>query len=163
MKTIKRMSLIAFMLFNITLSYASSATGDDPENPLTNLPGETTEPEFYNCIHQESKLGKHGRIYLQAYKYAIVMEGEYCPPFSNVYEHPLNEVTTEDIVWGGLAEPELPEQAHCDIADPEPEVCEVEIHANGITSLSCNLPLSCQYSELDHTCRWGLGGGGNPF
>jgi len=163
MKTTKQTILIAFILSTITASYASSTLGDDPENPLGTLPGDATTPVFYSCIHQESRLGKHGLIYLKAYKYALVMEGEYCPPFSNVYEHPSNVVTIEGIIWGGFAEPELPEQIHCDIANPEPEVCELETLANGTISLSCNLPLNCQYSQLDHSCRWGLGDGGGGF
>ena len=163
MKTTKQIMLIALILSTITSSYASSTIGDDPENPLTTLPGETTEPEFYNCIHQESKLSKHGLIYLTAYKYAVVMEDEHCPPFSNVYEHPLNEVTTEDIVWGGLAEPELPGQAHCDVPDPEPIECGPQIGPDGFMNLCYIPPQNCQYSEVDHTCRWGLSGGGNLF
>ncbi len=143
------------MLFNITSSYASSVEENGIENPLTRTTKAISTPIYYSCIHQEYKLSKQGRIYFEAYRYATILEGEYCPTFSNKYEHPENVVKPDLVLWGGLEAPADPMQAHCNVPEPvTPKICDLESSPDG----TCGLPPNCSYehSESDHNCRWGL-------
>lgn len=162
MKTTRQITFIGFLLLISIFSYAKSA-----------IKGGTTEQSTFNrigmeaaglvsCIHRKNArtgLSIGIRVDTKAYLYALIMEGEICPPFSNEYENEYNEISDHDlgdVVWGTSGEHQIPDSHHCDVDEP-------------VTTKACNLdPFTegaCEQNPIcvnnddpdDHTCDFGLG------
>ena len=114
----KTLILIIFIFLTTNFSQAVSSGLDN------------TSFSLVSCIHQELDSTKEGISYEPAYRYAQVMQGESCPPFSSADEVPWNIVSEVGITWGAVAIP---------------------------------LGIEKHHSPTDHSCRFGQGGGGDPF